>query len=160
MSILSGWVISILSVIILGVIADLSLSGRLKNFCRSMFSTVAVLVIVMPLPAVVHNGCGSIEEIFDSSVNTDGAYVSASTEYVENKIAEGIIAAFRSDGVKGIEVKVKLKEGSYTEIQNIKIYLKNSVIENQSLHINKYDYLKKKVTEYSGVSEEMIFIYE
>lgn len=160
MNVFSVWIISILGVVVLGVIADLILSGKLKNFCRSVFSAVAVLMIVIPIPTVLRNGCDKIEDIFDSALSLDNEYISAGSEYVAEKLAKGITEALREDGISGVEIEVELKQGELTEIAAIKIYIKKLVIENGMLHINKYEYLKKKVTEYSNVVEEMIYIYE
>lgn len=160
MNVFSLWIISILGAVLVGVVSDVILSGRLKNFCRSVFSALTVLIIVMPIPAIVKNGCGSVEEIFDASFPLDNGYISASTDYIAEQLARGITDSLEKEGISGIELKVILKQDEFTEIEAIKIYIKKLVIENGMLHINKYEYLKKKVTEFSNVAEEMIYIYE
>ena len=57
MKFVSAWVMSILGIVIIGTIVDLLLSkSRLKNFIRSIFATVCILVIITPLPSIVKNG--------------------------------------------------------------------------------------------------------
>ncbi len=160
MNVLSTWILSLLGVIILGIAADLLLGGKLKNFCRSIFAAAAVLIIVLPLPTIINKGCSDIGTLMNSEIPPDNTYISASTDYIADKLEKGTEEALKKDGIEGIEVKITLKKGEYTEIERVEIFIKKLVIENEMLHINKYEYLKKKVTEFLQVEEEMIRIYE
>lgn len=160
MNVLSTWILSLLGVIILGIAADMLLGGKLKNFCRSIFAAAAVLIIVLPLPTTINKGCSDIGTLMNSEIPPDNTYISASTDYIADKLEKGTEEALKKDGIEGIEVKITLKKGEYTEIERVEIFIKKLVIENEMLHINKYEYLKKKVTEFLQVEEEMIRIYE
>ena len=57
MTFISGWIMSILGIVVLGTTVDLLMTkSRMKNIIRSVFATVSVLVIITPLPSLIRNG--------------------------------------------------------------------------------------------------------
>ena len=65
MSSVGAWILSILGIVVIGAVIDLVLpSGRMNKYVKSIFSAVTILVIILPLPNLVKNGCGKYQKEF------------------------------------------------------------------------------------------------
>ena len=76
MSAVGAWILSILGIVVIGAVIDLVLpSGRMNKYVKSIFSAVTILVIILPLPNLVKNGCGADGFIFDKDIELNENYL-------------------------------------------------------------------------------------
>ncbi len=162
MKALGGWVLSILGIVVLGAVIDLILpSGRMNKYIKSVFAAVTVLIVILPLPSLVKNGCSPDGVLLGENVQLQDKYINYAEELKKKSLINGLKSALEADGIKLGEVYV---EGDFSlaapEIKSVKINLSQVVIVGQSEHINKYELLRNKVSLYLAVNKDVIAVYE
>lgn len=158
MSTLSGWVLSIAGVVLLGTVIDLLLTkSRLKTFIRSVFASVAVLVIVTPIPSFIKSGFDA--DFTWGDVELDSGYLSYVEHYKLNTLARAVEKVLEQEGLAGAKVTVDGEVDGEILVREVTINLSETVIAGESEHINKYAEVRKQVAGYLGVGEDKVRVY-
>lgn len=160
MKFVSAWVMSILGIVIIGTIVDLLLSkSRLKNFIRSIFATVYILVIITPLPSIVKNGFDMDFSDLVGDIQIDDDFVGFSERQKVIALEKAIESAFDEEGISKLSVKadVEFESGNFT-VKRITVDLTDSVINENLANINKYEFIKERVKKFTGNPEVEIII--
>ena len=160
MTFVSGWVMSILGIVVLGTVIDILLTkSRLKNYIRSVFATVSVLVIITPLPAIINNGFDiSFSDIL-GQVELDENFIDYSNGLKVRAMENALVTAFEQEGISGLEVTVEAEfDGGEPIVKRVEIDLRNSVIKENIANINKYEFIKERVKSFIGNREVQIVI--
>ncbi len=160
MKFVSAWVMSILGIVIIGTIVDLLLSkSRLKNFIRSIFATVCILVIITPLPSIVKNGFDMDFSDLVGDIQIDDDFVGFSERQKVIALEKAIESAFDEEGISKLSVKadVVFESGNFT-VKRITVDLTDSVINENLANINKYEFIKERVKKFTGNPEVEIII--
>ncbi|MCI8595974.1 MAG: hypothetical protein HFE35_04040 [Clostridia bacterium] len=162
MKALGGWVLSILGIVVIGAVIDLVLpSGRMNKYIKSVFAAVTVLIVILPLPSLVKNGCSPDGFLLGENVQLQDKYISYTEELKKKSLIGGLKSALESDGIKLGDIEI---DGDFSaaapEIKSVRINLSQVVIVGQSEHINKYELLRNKVSLYLAVDKDVIAIYE
>ncbi|MCI9519146.1 MAG: hypothetical protein HFK08_07830 [Clostridia bacterium] len=160
MKFVSAWVMSILGIVIIGTIVDLLLSkSRLKNFIRSIFATVCILVIITPLPSIVKNGFDMDFSDLVGDIQIDDDFVGFSERQKVIALEKAIESAFDEEGISKLSVKadVEFESGNFT-VKRITVDLTDSVINENLANINKYEFIKERVKKFTGNPEVEIII--
>ena len=161
MSAITAWLTGILAVVILGTVVDLLLSeSKMGKYIRSVFAAVTVLVIILPIPGFFQNGFKFDRDfILENSFTLDENYLSYANRVKLDHLARGVEEQLRLDGIRNALVTV---EGSATasdiKIQLVRVNLKNAVIDENKAHINKYELVSGKVSEYLSIEKGQIII--
>lgn len=160
MSFISAWVMSILGVVILGTVIDLLLSkSRLKNFIRSVFATVSILIIITPLPSLIQNGFSINWEDIKGEVILDEGFLDYTQKLKIKALESSVTAAFADEGISGLKIDITATvENNEINVKRVTVDLKNSVINENLANINKYEFIKEKVKKYIGKTEVEIII--
>ncbi len=151
---MTGWLLSIVGVVFLGVLFDLIYpNGKTNNLCKSIFSIVAVFVMVAPILQIDINSLD-----FTSEVNA-GVIENIGQEKIE-VIKFKIIDHLESCGISNLIVKIdgNLLEDSLV-INKIYIDSTNIVLSENVLNINKYEVISKEIVELLKISEEKVIVY-
>lgn len=162
MKFFSGWILSILGIVIIGAVIDLILpSGRMNKYIKSVFAAVTALVIILPLPNLVKNGCSTEGFIFNDNLQLQENYLDYVAKIKSNSMIKGLKETLKNDGITLGDVTI---EGDFTLpspiLNKVKINLSQVVIVGQSEHIHKYELIQDKVSQYLSVSKEIIYCYE
>lgn len=157
----SSWILSITGIVLTGVLIDLILpNGQTNKYIKSIFSIFVIFVTISPLIKLMNNNF-NLDSFVNSQIEIDQNYV----EHINNSriltLNKSITKEAEKYGLKGIDVEFIIKEKSTNlEVEKVNIYLKNLVIDENSLHINKYKVLKEVVQMYIDIGEESIIFYE
>ena len=159
---ITGWLIGILSIVILGTVVDLiSAGGRMSKYIRSVFAAVTVLVIILPLPSLIRNGIN-----FDSSFliqnefELDENYLRWAETVKLSALARGVQEQLRQDGVQGAVVTVEgSARANNITIELVRVNLENVVIDGNNQHINKYELIRQLVAEYLSIDRGQVIAY-
>ena len=162
MSALTAWILSILGVVVIGAVIDLVLpSGRMNKYLKSVFATVTVLIVLLPIPNLLQNGCDFKDFSIGGNLQLQEEYLNYASEIKKKALSDGLRAALRSDGITLGDMEI---EGDFTAsvpvIEGIRINFSQVVIAGQSAHINKYQLITEKVSQYLAVEEEIVRFYE
>lgn len=150
----AAWGLTILGLAVITTVAEMLLpQGKTRKVIRSVAATIAVLVIVTPLPNFLKSGFD-----FDFSVDT----VSTDTEYLEyteklkaNIITSAAVEHFRELGYEDIEISVELDGWT---VKSASVNFVNSGMSGNGQHINKSEIIKL-VADYFGIGEEAVMAY-
>ena len=157
---MSGYVLSILGIVLLGVIIDVIVpSGNINKYIKSIFSIFVVAVIISPVVNFLSNKNG-IKLDYDN-FEMDKQLI----EYIFEKRAENeeneIEIYLKENGFDGIDINLNYSINN-NELDYISciINLKNLVISADKQHINKYEFIKKSVKDFANLTDEEIVIDE
>ena len=161
MTSVTSWLIGILSVVLLGTVADLLLSEtRTGKYVKSIFAAVTVLVIIMPIPGLIRNGFDFDGEfMIKNEFDLDENYLAFSNRVKLAHLERGIVEQLNKDGVKNAAVTV---EGEILaadiKIQLVRVNLQNAVIDGIKPHINKYELVRDKISGYLNIEKGRIIV--
>lgn len=155
-----SWVMSILSVALLSVISGLVLSGkRMGKFVSAVFASLTILIIVAPLPNLLKNGA-STNLFFTPDTQLDSDYLGFANDLKANSLARAVNSQLIKAGYHGVEIEIKGEFNDEIKISEIIINLSNLVMDENVVHINKYDALTRIVSDCLKVDKGIIVFYE
>ena len=161
MTFVSGWIMSILGIVVLGTIVDLLMTkSRLKNVIRTVFATVSVLVIITPIPSIVENGFDiSFSDIL-GGIELDQNFLEYADKMKIDAMKEAIEAALESEGISGAKAELSAEvNDNRIIVKRVVIDLSDSVIKDNLANINKYEFIKERVKSFTNNQEVEIIIY-
>lgn len=157
----SSWILSIAGIVLTGVLIDLILpNGQTNKYIKSIFSIFVIFVTISPLINLINKDI-DLNSLVNSQIQIDQNYI----EHINNSrvlaLNKSITNEAEKYGLNGIDIEFIIDEKTTTlKIEKVNIYLKNLVIDENSLHINKYKVLKEVVQMYIDIGEEDINFYE
>ena len=163
MNAISAWIMSILGIVIIGTLIDLILpSGRIGKYIKSIFATVTVLVIVLPIPSLIKNNF-KIENgnLITPEFILDENYIDYANKIKMQYLAKGVETVLAEDGLRNVKVTIDgTSDKNNIIIKSVTVNLKNLVIDEDKQHINKYELIRESVTKYLNVEKDAVIIYE
>lgn len=157
----SGYILGIVGVIILGVVIDLMLiEGQMQKYIKSIFVIFVIFVIIAPIPELFKAEI-TLPVSQTAEINLDEKLMQSINLSKSKNLESDIISHFSANGVSGVLVKVEFDSKSMDFVpKKISLNIKNLVIENNYLNINKYEVLKGLILEVVACSEDIIEFYE
>lgn len=154
MSSFAAWGLTLLGLAVICTVAEMLLPhGKTRAVIRSVMATIAVLVIVTPLPSLINNGFDF--DFTGDAVNIDNEYVSYSDSLRAKALASSAERYLKQNGYDGIEVSVEMN--GY-DIKTVSIKIADSGIMQNGTHINNSE-IKKMLAEYFGIEKEAVMAY-
>ena len=163
MSVVSAWILNILSVVVLSLLVDIILpDGKSSKFIKGVFGYLIIIVILAP----VFNFLTKKEFNLDNVFQTSGTHIqedyvaSIKKQYLsqlENKIAKEI----ETLGLKNI--KIGVVGDIFSEkltILNVNVDLSEMVISEDSKNINIKTSITDIVLKNIKINKELIVFYE
>ena len=154
MSSFAAWGLTLLGLAVVCTVAEMFLpQGKMRSVIRSVMATVAVLVIVTPLPNLINNGFSF--EFADVEAVVDSDYI----DYTDSMRGKALSAAaemyLSQNGYEGVEVSVDV---SGFTVKSVQVNFSESGIMQNGTHINKSE-IKKLLAEYFGIEKEAVMAY-
>jgi len=156
-----GWVIGILAIVILGVVVDLLLAeNKMGKFVKSVFATVTILVIILPLPSLMRNGCNFDENfIIQNEFELDRNFLEFANRIRINALERGVEAQLREDGVTGARVSIEGRvENHDVVVDRILIDIANANFETIAGQFNPRDLVQRLIAGYLNIDRARIVI--
>ena len=159
---MSGYLLSLLGVILLGVLVDVILpSGSTSKYISGIFAIVVMFVMISPVINWIRNDC-NISEYFTSSdiqlndkllYNINNAKFNALETEIEQKLA--------NSGYSNVEIDIQFEVvAGNVAITQVLADLNNLIINQNLVNINRYVYIRQLVMSYVAVTEEVIVFCE
>lgn len=140
----------------LGVLVDIILpSGSTAKYIKNIFAIFVVAVILTPIINLVNLKTNVELNYNDIELNKNliAFIYRAKVENLENKIENRLF----SNGFEGIDIKIDFSiENDEINYNFVTANLKNLVISSDKEHINKYEYIKEVIQEYTQIVEIVI----
>ncbi len=156
------WILCLTGVIILTTIFYLIMpSGKTNTLLKGIFSLICILVLVQPITSI-KNGEYSVLSLKEVDINLDEEYLSFINSKRVQNLEKECQKILKKEGLYTENVVIELEENQYLEykIKQIKINLKELVIEDENEHINKLDRVRSSISEYFGVEKSAVIFYE
>lgn len=157
---MSGYILSILGIVLLGVIIEVVIpSGNISKYIKSIFSIFVVAVIISPVVNFISNKNNFKLTYTDYSLDSElieyiySNRVKNTETQIENYLKE--------EGFDKIDIKIVFSiENNEITYNLCNVNLKNMVISADKQHINKYEFIKDVVINFTNLTEEEINFYE
>lgn len=157
---MSGYILSILGIVIVGVLVDIVVpSGTINKYIKSIYAIFVLAVILSPVIKFLSN-------THDINVNITGYKINEDLmNYINtNKIKSletNIENKLKDEGFDGIDIKINYSiESNELMINSCTVNMQNLVITSDKQHINKYEFIIEVVREYTNLADEEIIFYE
>ena len=157
---MSSYILSILGIVLIGVIVDVIVpSGTINKYIKSIFSIFVVAVIISPIVTFLSNKNGIkidysnyeidiklIEYIFEKRIENEEIKI-------ENYLSE--------EGFDKVDININFSIENYElEYISCEINLTKLAISADKQHINKYEFIKDTVKDFTNLTDEEIVINE
>lgn len=157
---MSGYILSILGIVIVGVLVDIVVpSGTINKYIKSIYAIFVLAVILSPVIKFLSN-------THDINVNITGYEINEDLmNYINtNKIKSletNIENKLKDEGFDRIDIKINYSiESNELMINSCTVNMQNLVITSDKQHINKYEFIIEVVREYTNLAAEEIIFYE
>ena len=159
MSAISSWLLSVIGVIIIGVLINIVLPhSSISKFIYGIYSFIIIYVIITPIINILSDG-KSFTINYDSII--DSSYIDSLNENKEIVMEKSIITKSASLGIKNIEVDIvsHISENNLI-LDKVYVNLQNAIIDENLVHIDKYQVLDEVVNSITKIGRENIVYYE
>ncbi len=159
---MSGYLLALLGVIVIGVIVDVILpSGSTSKYISGMFALFVVLVIVSPIANWVKRDFNISDYFINTSITLDQKLLNSMYSSKVDAIKQDILTELENNGLLQVDIDIKYNVvADNIEIKQILVYLNNLVIKDFDTNINKYVYIRQVVMKHLNITEEVIMFCE
>lgn len=162
MSGISAWILSIATVCLISVIADLALlEGKMNAHVKRVISYVIILVVIMPLPQLFKSNL-NVDDIFEEiEFNVQDSYIHNVNQSKLDALAKEIEVKLEDIGIVGAEVSISGNIFDYNmEISSIYVDLYNIVISSEIKNIDIKTEVVSVVLGVVEIAKDKVIIYE
>lgn len=159
---MSGYLLTLLGVILLGVLVDVILpSGSTAKYISGIFSIFVVFVIVSPLLSFIKKGYNLKDYFSSEQIELDDKLLNSFNKTKFSKLESDIEQELADKGYENVGVSITLNaEGKDLKINNIQVDITKLVIKAKEENINKYVYIRQVIMSKVAVNEEVIVFNE
>lgn len=157
----SGYILSIVGVVLLGVLIDLILpDGQMNKYIRGIMAFFVVFVMISPVANFVKSDF-NFNFNQNNSVELDVDFLQKINQQTADRIKFTLENQLEKNGFSKIIVEIEHNSSSPTfELKKIVINLKNMVMNTNVAHINKYTEIKNIVLNSVVIEEDKIVFDE
>lgn len=158
MSAVSSWVLTIVGVIIITVIVEITMpDGNINKYIKGILVIFTVFVMVSPITNL--NVFGNIKNI-DYDIKLDDSYLGDVNSQIANEYKIIIESKLKTNGYENVTVDIDLKDDEKLEIDAVFVYLCDLVLKSNDESINIYNNIKSIIKSVVVVDAEDIIFYE
>jgi len=157
-SAVSSWVLTIVGVIIITVIVEITMpDGNINKYIKGILVIFTVFVMVSPITNL--NIFGSIKNS-DYDIKLDDSYLGDVNSQIANEYKVIIESKLKTNGYENVTVDIDLKDDEKLEIDAVFVYLCDLVLKSNDESINIYNNIKSIIKSVVVVDAEDIIFYE
>ena len=156
---MKNWVISIVTIVIVNLISQIILSSsEISSFVKKIIGVITILIIISPLKSVLSL---DIKEIFNDEYIVDTNFIDTINTQKEEYMSKYIEQLLEQRGFYNIDAEINYILSDYeSKIELVRLNLKNLVINENQVHINKYTEIKSIVCNALGIKENIVILDE
>ncbi len=161
MNFVSSWIISICGIIIVSLLAEIVLpNGKTNKLIKSILALFSVVTIISPLKQINLEKL-NFSSFFNSRLSIDSNFVSNRNNEKIKTLEIQIEKDLELNGYKDIQISMNgYFEQEKLLIENVFVDLKNSVLSNKNMNINKYTNIIAIIKNLINIQEDSIIFYE
>lgn len=157
---MATYILSVLGIVMAGIVIDIIIpSGDINKFIKSIFSIFVVAVIIAPIVNFVAVKKDFSIKYVDYEVN-EKLLLYINNQQVKSKEL-AIENELNINGFKNVDIIINFStKNSQLMLNSCSVNLQNLVIDKESQHINKYEFIIEVVSKETGLTNEVIMFYE
>lgn len=157
------YILSIASLIILITVLGLILpSGKTGRIIKSVCSVLILISIITPV-LKLKNGEIDLETVFyEKEIKADESYLYKTAQMKVDYLKQNCIKILENTGIFSpeIDIEFNVNDNYGLELKNVKINIKNAVINSQKEHIDIIEEIKNEVSSGLLIDKGSITVYE
>lgn len=155
---MSGYLLSLLGVILLGVLVDAILpSGSTSKYISGIFAIIVMFVMISPVITWLKNDYKITEYFTTTEIQLNDKLLYSINNNKLNALEVEIQQELEDSGFAGVIVDIKFElVAEDVKITQVLVDLNKLVINKNLVNINKYVYIRQVVQAHIAVSEEVI----
>lgn len=160
---MSGYVLSVVGVVFLGVLVDVIMpDGEMNKYVKGMFSLIALCVFLSPVQKIFNKDFSFDGLVYDSSaIQIDDDFVEATNKQIKQQLERSLEAKLCDAGFDNTKVEILCDlSNNKLQIKKVIVDISKMVINANMAHINKYTEIKGVITKNLNVEESDVVINE
>lgn len=161
--IIMSWLLSIIGIVVIGVLINLILpEGEIQKYIKAIFSVFVVFIMIYPILNIDISKINYDEFFYNqTSVTVDEKYLENYKEKYRESLQNQCETVLNNNGYQNVRVEIYLNLSSEKfEIEKVYVNLKNLVINENSVHIDKYKEIKSIIVSLLDVEEGKVIMNE
>ncbi len=158
-----SWLLSVVGIVLIGVLVDLILpEGEMQKYIKAIFSIIVVFVMINPIIKIDLSKVDLNQFVYnDKSVSVNENYLKNYNKAYKQSLEKSCEVRLEYSGFLNVDVEISLNLSTTKfEIEKVYANLKNLVINNNGVHIDKYQEIKSIIISCLGVEESKVVISE
>lgn len=159
---MTGYLLSLLGVIMLGVLIDIILpSGTISKYISGIFAIVVMFVMISPVLTFIKSDYKLSDYFTTSDIQINDKLLYSINNSKLNAVSEDIEKQLLDNGYSNVKLDIQFKVvADNVEITQVLVDLTNLVINQNVSNINSYVYIRQVVMKHLEVTEEVIVFCE
>lgn len=159
---MSGYLLSLLGIILLGVLIDVIIpSGSTSKYISGIFAIVVMFVMISPILNFIKSDYKISDYFSKADIELNQQLLYTINDNKLNALETDIERELSSNGFSGVDIDIKFNiEADTVKITQVLVDLSKLVINQNSANINRYVYVRQVVTSKVAVSEEVVMFNE
>lgn len=158
------WILSVSGMILLTTVFSLIIpSGKTASIMKTVFSVLCVFVFIKPV-FYLYNQKNEISIDFSNNVefNLNENYLNYILDLKKEESSKICNKILSQNGLvaKDLYINIAVKDEFDYNLDNITVYLDDSVIKDKNEHINNKEKARSSIAEYFGINQNSVVFYE
>ena len=159
---MSGYLLTLLGIVLLGVLIEVILpSGTTSKYISGIFSIFVMFVILSPILTWIRSDYKLSDYFTKTDIQLNEKLLYNINNSKLSEIEQVIIEELNTNGYTNVKIDIQFEmEADNVKITQVLVDLQNLVINQNSVNINKYVYIRQVVMSHIAVTEEVIVFCE
>lgn len=159
---MSGYLLTLLGIVLLGVLIEVILpSGTTSKYISGIFSIFVMFVILSPILTWIRSDYKLSDYFTKTDVQLNEKLLYNINNSKLGEIEQIIIEELNTNGYTNVKIDIQFEmEADNVKITQVLVDLQNLVINQNTVNINKYVYIRQVVMSHIAVTEEVIVFCE
>lgn len=159
---MSGYLLTLLGIVLLGVLIEVILpSGTTSKYISGIFSIFVTFVILSPILTWIKSDYKLSDYFTKTDIQLNEKLLYNINNSKLGEIEQIIIEELNTNGYTNVKIDIQFEmEADNVKITQVLVDLQNLVINQNTVNINKYVYIRQVVMSHIAVTEEVIVFCE
>lgn len=159
---MSGYLLTLLGIVLLGVLIEVILpSGTTSKYISGIFSIFVMFVILSPILTWIRSDYKLSDYFTKTDIQLNEKLLYNINNSKLSEIEQVIIEELNTNGYTNVKIDIQFEmEADNVKITQVLVDLQNLVINQNTVNINKYVYIRQVVMSHIAVTEEVIVFCE
>lgn len=159
---MTGYLLSLLGVIMLGVLIDVILpSGSTSKYISGIFAIVVMFVMISPVINWIKGDYKLSDYFTTSDIQINDKLLHSINNSKFSALESDIEQELSNNGYNNVKINIKFNQtADNVEITQVLVDLTNLVINTNSPNINRYVYIRQVIQGKMAVTKEVIVFCE